>query len=245
MKQYTEELQTQLADFGKNNLIATFKCEKCPKLFSSEEYLNCHIQRRHSETMKELRNSETDRLHSEIKQLKERLNSTEKLLSEKAASETEVNWKKYESDVISDMQEKFKTFKEQIENEIANVQIEKTFYEDKYAKLYDTFMQYKDSVQENKIETIIEKIAIQKTDNSTQTYNVENEDIIEEITEDVVAPKSQETNTKMDNFLEKQESVNYEMEQKIIAFSEMVESKVRIILFLNGFSHHQFKRNLN
>lgn len=178
--------------------------------------------------MKELGISETDKLHSEIKELKERLNSTEKLLSEKAAFETEVNWKKYENDIITDMQEKFKAFKEQIENEIDNVRMEKTFYEDKYTKLYDTFAQYKNSAPEidQQDNMTIKEAAIQKTETSTQTDNLQNEEILQQTTLNMDVPEITETNNKMDNFLEKQEFVNHEMEQKIIAFSEMVESKV-------------------
>ncbi|KAJ8935071.1 hypothetical protein NQ314_013016 [Rhamnusium bicolor] len=144
LKLFTEELENHISSVTKhNNLLTTFKCDICQKAFSTEEYLNSHIKRRHSDEAKEATNAETDKLHSEIKQLKDRLNVTEKLLQdrdekpENKHSDFNVDENKIK---VNEIQERFEKFKEKVENDIRILQIEKNFYEEKYGKLFDVVL---------------------------------------------------------------------------------------------------------
>ncbi|XP_045470544.1 zinc finger protein DZIP1 isoform X3 [Harmonia axyridis] len=74
LKKHTDTL---LAKLKKRELATTFKCNKCLKAFSTEEYLTAHIDRRHTN-----KNNESFELgiETEIKEIKEKLNNTEKLI---------------------------------------------------------------------------------------------------------------------------------------------------------------------
>ncbi|CAH2013409.1 unnamed protein product [Acanthoscelides obtectus] len=148
MKSYIQELEAHLMQIQKHAVTATFKCDKCLKVFLSENYLNSHIKRRHSDDSKMSVNAdkpcETDQLQSEIKELKERLNATEKILKDKSA-QVEMKENQQKNDEVREIYAKFEKFKEQVENEISTLQTEKKFYEDKYNRLFDLVMQTKNS----------------------------------------------------------------------------------------------------
>ncbi|XP_044751284.1 zinc finger protein DZIP1 isoform X4 [Coccinella septempunctata] len=75
LKQHTDTLLSKLK--RKEELTTTFKCNKCSKAFSTEEYLSAHIARRH--TSKNVEISGLD-IEMEIKEIKEKLNNNEKLM---------------------------------------------------------------------------------------------------------------------------------------------------------------------
>ncbi|KAJ8916183.1 hypothetical protein NQ315_016322 [Exocentrus adspersus] len=143
LKLFTEELEEHVSALTKQSLVTTFKCGKCPKVFSSEEYLISHAKRRHSlnNDTKISTNTDTDQLQSEIKQLKERLNITEKLLQEKEKKERDIRDIVKESDEnkvrAEEILEKFEKFRDKVENDLKMLQVEKNFYEEKYSRLFD------------------------------------------------------------------------------------------------------------
>lgn len=123
-------------------LTAVFKCDICDKAFSTENYLNSHIKRRHTDENL-ISNKGEDKLQSEIKELKERLNSTDKLLQQINVSELPVVKNKIEENPLSQLEKKFCSFKEKVENEMLSLHLEKNMYEEKYNKLFDLMIQSK------------------------------------------------------------------------------------------------------
>ncbi|XP_014472281.1 PREDICTED: zinc finger protein Dzip1 isoform X2 [Dinoponera quadriceps] len=80
-----------------------YKCPHCPKTFVSALFVNAHVARRHlyisdtstSPPMHEHYRAETEKLHNEIKTLKERLNQTERVImneSDKLLGNTDRNY---------------------------------------------------------------------------------------------------------------------------------------------------------
>nr|XP_003699684.2 PREDICTED: centromere protein F [Megachile rotundata] len=159
LKEKTKErnrlIETKLGD--SNGEI--YRCPHCPKSFISSMFVSAHIIRRHAyasdsympaSPMHEHYRSETEKLHNEIKNLKERLNETEKVIrneSEKISDQRLVEYDKkqpvQEADNLKNSTNKFdeyqgyKGYQEEIKNlktmlfdEIHNLrQKEKTVYE--------------------------------------------------------------------------------------------------------------------
>ncbi|XP_053975577.1 cilium assembly protein DZIP1 isoform X1 [Hylaeus volcanicus] len=82
-----------------------YKCPHCPKTFISPMFVSAHILRRHayasdlcmtSSPIHEHYRSETERLHNEIKNLKERLNETERVIRNESESVTNKKMVDYE-----------------------------------------------------------------------------------------------------------------------------------------------------
>ncbi|XP_076242360.1 DAZ interacting zinc finger protein 1 isoform X2 [Calliopsis andreniformis] len=136
-----------------------YKCPYCPKTFISSVFLNAHVMRRHTYTpdlyvtsspVHEHYRNETEKLHNEIKSLKERLNETERVIrneSDKVSdkktvdydrrlSQNEVESFKCDTNKMKEQQE-YKGYREEIKNlktmlfdEIHNLrQKEKTMHE--------------------------------------------------------------------------------------------------------------------
>ncbi|EFA03365.1 cilium assembly protein DZIP1L [Tribolium castaneum] len=110
-----------------------FKCEQCLKVFSSEEFLNSHIRRRHSTPTQV---PETDKLQMEIKELKGRLNDAEKMI-QKEHQEIDSNISR-ETDFkkIEDLQQKFEDLRLQVQSELKVLQTQHNFQE-KYEKWFE------------------------------------------------------------------------------------------------------------
>lgn len=71
------------------------------------------------------------------------MNSTDKLLQKIQVTEPLVDNKNTEQPLLSDLERKFRCFREQVENEIASLHLEKNMYEEKYTKLFDLILQTK------------------------------------------------------------------------------------------------------
>lgn len=148
------DMFTQKAEYNTNLspnlrqefLTTVFKCEKCEKAFSSENYLNSHIKRKHNGEIFSATGND-DKLQSEIKELKERLNSTDKLLQQIHISEPQVEKNKTNEHVLTNLEKKFSSFREHVENEIASLHLEKNMYEEKYTKLFDLMLKSKEKPQ--------------------------------------------------------------------------------------------------
>jgi uncharacterized C2H2 Zn-finger protein len=111
----------------------TFKCEQCSKVFSSQEFLNSHIKRRHSF----VEEAEADKLQMEIKELKGRLNSAEKMIQKEQNHEVDTNVsKEVESKKIEELQQKFEDLRVQVQSELKILQAQNNFQE-KYEKLFE------------------------------------------------------------------------------------------------------------
>lgn len=131
LKSYINELKIEVNELRKDLNVASFKCEQCSKLFATEEYLSAHIRRRHEVQITPYQ-EETNKLQLEIKQLKERLNSTEKIvhLDEKGSQDNLDNSK------VSELQHKFEILKVHVENELKLMQTQKNFQE-KYERWFE------------------------------------------------------------------------------------------------------------
>lgn len=143
LKSETNRLRKKLKELECASVpeIVTFRCEHCGKAFATDDYLQSHIKRRHEITNNNNNSAyqeETNRLQLEIKELKERLNTTEKLIThheptnEKDVDTTkETNWSKLE-----ELQQKFDILKTHVENELKLLHTQKEFHE-KYEKLFE------------------------------------------------------------------------------------------------------------
>lgn len=241
---FTEELETHISALTKQSYVTTFKCEKCHKAFSSEEYLNSHIKRRHSNENKTSTNIETDQLQSEIKQLKERLNIAEKLLQEKDDKTQNMRLDETENEnklKVNEILEKFEDFKDKVENDFKMLQMEKNFYEEKYSRLFDVVLESNkrenvnieslpqqsvskevESQEKNPVEDIINKI-----ETTTQT---EQEDVhVKNLQIETVHDKNVFDFKDKDDYSDsarRRNNIQDTIEQKINEFEEQIELKV-------------------
>ncbi|XP_066138153.1 cilium assembly protein DZIP1L [Euwallacea fornicatus] len=168
LKRLNADLQSYVETLTRQQFLTTFKCPTCLKAFSSEEYLNAHIKRRHIDAANNY--SETDRLNTEIKELKERLNNTERLLQNKKEgnheekNEWEVNGDNNNKSKLIEIVEKFEAFRNEVNSELQELRISKSFYDENYGKLFDKVMQIKEN-----IDPIVN---IEKAETTTQTDKI-------------------------------------------------------------------------
>ncbi|XP_032663386.1 zinc finger protein Dzip1 isoform X2 [Odontomachus brunneus] len=113
LKEKSKFIETRVGD----STGEIYKCPHCPKTFVSALFVNAHVARRHSyisdmrmstSPVHEHYRAETEKLHNEIKTLKERLNQTERVImneSDKLLDNTERNYvrnmSKNESNVVT------------------------------------------------------------------------------------------------------------------------------------------------
>ncbi|KAG9428660.1 zinc finger protein DZIP1L isoform X1 [Apis mellifera carnica] len=137
VKEKSKLIETKIGDT--NGEI--YKCPHCPKSFISSMFVSAHIIRRHTHTsdlymsvspIHEHYRNETEKLHNEIKNLKERLNETEKVI-------------RNESENICD--KKILNYnKKQTENEIENVK-----YDNNKSKEHLEYKEYQEEIKNLKI----------------------------------------------------------------------------------------------
>ncbi|KAL1496980.1 hypothetical protein ABEB36_008018 [Hypothenemus hampei] len=168
LKTLLNELQERFAAVNLQQSQASFKCSFCIKTFSSDEYLKAHIQRRHSTT--NIVTSETEKLNMEIKELKERLNGAERLLKEKN-EEVPEKWKSNE--VIENVEK----LKNQIETEIKELKLQKTFYEQNYEKLMSLIVENKENMEPTKGNIKVESTT--QTSAMLQAENIKNKSVVD------------------------------------------------------------------
>ncbi|XP_015434785.1 PREDICTED: zinc finger protein Dzip1 [Dufourea novaeangliae] len=94
-----------------------FKCPHCPKTFMSSMFVSAHVLRRHayvsdlcmsSSPIHDHHHSETEKLHNEIKTLKERLNETERVLRNESEKVPEKKAQVYDRRLSENEVENFK-----------------------------------------------------------------------------------------------------------------------------------------
>ncbi|KAF5298488.1 hypothetical protein FQR65_LT01267 [Abscondita terminalis] len=146
-KTQVKDLQSTLTcQITNTQSIPVFQCGQCPKVFSTEEYLLAHTQRRHENVSYGTSfQVETDKLQSEIKALKERLNNTEKFIhheDEKLSAKfisSSIKNNTVENTLLTELQHKFEMLKMHVDNELRMLQTQK-FDQGKYEKWFETFL---------------------------------------------------------------------------------------------------------
>lgn len=186
-----------------------FKCDQCNKLFSTEEFLNSHIKRRHSISAPfEEQKQETDKLYLEIKELKGRLNSAEKMFQQdqprNLSPARELDAKK-----IDDLLSKFEELRLHVQSELKIIQNQHNL-ETKYEKLFEVFanqkLQPKDESDERR------DLGFRR-ESTTQT------DLQDEVAKFLEQPLEE---------IEKEDIPDSETTQKqIVEFGEVIQSKVK------------------
>ncbi|XP_018320476.1 zinc finger protein DZIP1 [Agrilus planipennis] len=167
---------------------SAFQCSLCCKVFATREFLEAHNKRRHQElNSTSAFQQETDKLQTEIKQLKERLNTTEKLVHKNdypkrellSPNEISINDDKK---LINELQQKFELLKVYVEGELKTLQFQSSD-QSKYEKWFEVFLQRLESLMQksytastetdktfqNQLETNKVDAPIRKTDSSVQT----------------------------------------------------------------------------
>ena len=157
MKQHIDELELEIINLKeslkevKSSSIQilseqTHKCCECSKMFYTEEHLMSHTKRRHDQKNINLFQIETDKLQLEIKELKERLNSTEKYIQtdHNLKNRTEESAKLPDNDTamqnnkvqVEVLQDKFELLKQHVEMELTILRSQKNYHE-KYEKWFE------------------------------------------------------------------------------------------------------------
>lgn len=129
LKQHIELLMNEIKEKAQ---IASFKCEICNKVFSSLEFLNSHKNRRHTNQTPQNIEAETEKLHLEIKELKGRLNSAEKLIQRDQNQIIPLR----ENPKIDELQEKFQELRLMVESELKILKSHH-YFEEKYEKWFE------------------------------------------------------------------------------------------------------------
>lgn len=103
-----------------NFFFSILQCPHCPKTFVSASFANAHLVRRHSNLQDVLSSSspaaheeyrvETEKLHNEIKTLKERLNQTERVIRNETSKISFNNEDTYQRD------DQYQRYQEEIKN---------------------------------------------------------------------------------------------------------------------------------
>lgn len=116
--------------------VATFRCDQCGKVFATDDYLQAHVRRRHeiSNSTTSAYQEETNKLQLEIKELKERLNTTEKLITHEKDIDTSKELQSCTK--LEELQQKFEILKTHVETELKLLHTQKEFQE-KYEKLFE------------------------------------------------------------------------------------------------------------
>lgn len=199
---------------------------------------------------------ETDKLHSEIKQLKERLNIAEKLLQEKDGKVQNDTLHDYENEnrlKVNEILEKFEKFKDKVENDIKILQIEKNFYEEKYSKLFEVVLESskkenvstepvhelyfvdRDKIQQQENDFVVN---VDKIETTTQTdkesfpiknlqiETVHNKNIFEFKDVDKDCDSTQEKNDIQDTIAQKITQFEEQLELKVCKYPQMFQKGI-------------------
>ncbi|CAG9858451.1 unnamed protein product [Phyllotreta striolata] len=241
-----KELESHISSSSSRNTpLTTLKCAICSKIVSSEDHLTSHINKRHNGGLhnKFGVNSEAEKLQSEIKELKERLNNTEKFIQEKP-TEKEIDI--YQSPLrvvhkdnddrttklVGEIQDSFEKFRRQVEDKMSNLQTEKSFFTEKYDKLFEIVLQFKNKEQEpvKAEESTPKKSAIEqpKIENTTQTSEQEDKRQkaknfqVYTVHHDVIGSKPEQ----LDEAVATEEKIDEKIERKLSNFEETIETKI-------------------
>lgn len=116
--------------------LPIFQCTECTKAFCAEEYLLAHVQRRHNPNNDNVTPTpfqvEAHKLQLEIKELKERLNTTEKQIYSDIP-------KPANDHPVADLQQKFELLKQHVEDELKLLQAQK-YDQSKYERWFESLL---------------------------------------------------------------------------------------------------------
>lgn len=172
--------------------VVTYKCDQCSKSFATEEFLLAHVRRRHDtqQNMSALYQEETNKIQMEIKALKERLNSTEKIIHFDTGNEEQnakIRQMSEEYLKMYELQQKFEALKAYVETELKVLQTQNNF-QGNYEKWFQDVFSKTNKIQD---ETKTEPVAKEKQNSSAQT-----DEISKDTKEAAVSPcKFMETQT--------------------------------------------------
>ncbi|OXU26165.1 hypothetical protein TSAR_009923 [Trichomalopsis sarcophagae] len=135
VKEMKEKLKekSKAADFKSDSHGELHKCPHCPKAFLSSSFANAHVMRRHSNLSELVQSSqqpvheeyraETEKLHNEIKTLKERLNQTERVIRNESSKMIAQNEASKRERMLSSLEEgdslhddQYRRYQEEISN---------------------------------------------------------------------------------------------------------------------------------
>lgn len=172
LKKKNKDLKSHLQLVEAQNLIS-FDCPHCNKIFSTPAYLEAHVNRRHinafiDQTQPTNMERESDKLQLEIKELKERLNSSEKIVQAEPSSDTVGN--------KNDMHNKLELHRQHVESELEAIRVANAL---KYEQLSETMLQKLQDSQTQKPVSEVQSIRsieiINKASNSTNEGSTQTE----------------------------------------------------------------------
>lgn len=179
------------------------KCIHCYKLFATEEFLFAHIKRRHENPP--LMKTESDKLQLEIKELKERLNSTEKYIQgDHTSIQTQIvshdNNEQKQTHNYLEIQTEVDYLRSQIANQSKLID-EQKFYQEKYEKWMEVALEKFEKKQMEIVEKKLKQfnrqdIWTQTSENRTtetqyEVIGVPNENQTNKLEEELVALKNE------------------------------------------------------
>lgn len=116
----------------------------------------------------------------EIKELKERLNNTEKLFREKEQESPKKTEANNDAEKVGEVLEKFEKFKNQVDEELKGLRMQKAFYEENYGKLFEIVIQNKENMEPKNTTQEIPRIeTTTQTDKQLQIEHVNFKNITE------------------------------------------------------------------
>lgn len=156
-----------------------YRCNQCSKIFSTEEFLANHIKRRHESLP--IFQTEADKLQMEIKELKERLNSTEKYIQFDIPVTKEPNNDVHEVKDVKfiEIQSEVEKLKLHLDNQTKIIEEQKS-YQEKYEKWME--MAFK-KFETKQLEIIDKKFIQEQSQNHREiwTQTLENQTQMPEI----------------------------------------------------------------
>lgn len=212
-----------------SNEKSLFKCEQCSKLFSTEEFLNSHIKRRHTTPVPlEEQKQETDKLHLEIKELKGRLNSAEKMFQQEQPNKNVSPTRELDMKKIDDLLYKFEELRLHVQSELKMIQSQHNL-ETKYEKLFEVIANEKMRENSGKGEIASQKlqqkeeISDGKGDLGRRRESTTQTELHGDVAKIVKRPLEE---------IEKENIPDLESAQKqIVEFGEVIQSKVKYLIY--------------
>lgn len=200
-------------------------------MFSSEDFLLSHVKRRHENPP--LIQTEADKLQLEIKELKERLNSTEKYIQQDqpiAVQSKELrNEEKEKSSQYTEIHSEVDKLRIQLENQVKLMEEQKS-HQEKYEKWMEmAFQKF-----ENKQMEIIDK----KLCHQTKTIGIQTTECrtIETQYEEMPASSLQSINSKVEeleqikaDFVKIQKEIEQEATNRFAKIEGFLEEKVALL----------------
>lgn len=134
---------------------------------------------------------------------------------------------------MENINEKFKEFKAQIETELKTLETQKSFYEDKYLKLFEiASKQLLNNEESRKVKKTIQngtQTDLQQKNLKTELTHNKNVFVYKEISEETHS-EDENNLVKTEEFIKNESNVSIpNIEEKLVKFEENIENKVIIV----------------